>query len=384
GRRRVEGAFTLAGTTGELLAVLDRHNPPPEVEAAALAAAGVVAIGGGEGWLADAGLGGEPPIPPAANGPTRGASVVGLRRFHRGLDAAVAEVLVPAAGEAPALRVVKRHLDRPGASRPAVERARREAAVAARVAAWDGAPRPLGLDEERAIVVFAPCPGEPLDALVRRLRFRRDDERLAAAVGAAGRWLARYQATPLADLFDAVARAAPLADRTGGGSQRGNGPPPVDDPSPDLRGVAAIEPGLRRRLDRLRERARPESLGPVPVHGDLWPGNLLVDGATARALDYEGADLGPRYADAAWFLLHLDLYLARPGLGRRRRALEEAFLAGWLGDAAAADRAALALLRAEAAVLLLRRSARGGGPRSRWRRRLLRHELARAAAEGAR
>ncbi|HEX6204003.1 MAG TPA: glycosyltransferase, partial [Thermoanaerobaculia bacterium] len=143
GRRRVEGAFTLAGTTAELLAVLDRHNPPPEAAAAALAAAGVAGTRGGDRRRAEPGHQAEPAEPAAPNGPTRRTSVVGLRRFHRGLDAAVAEVLVPAAGEASALRVVKRHLDRPGASRPAVERARREAAVAARVAAWDGAPRPL-------------------------------------------------------------------------------------------------------------------------------------------------------------------------------------------------------------------------------------------------
>jgi aminoglycoside phosphotransferase (APT) family kinase protein len=120
----------------------------------------------------------------------------------------------------------------------------------------------------------------------------------------------------------------------------------------------------------------------VPRHGDLWPGNLRIEGGVVRALDFEGAALGPRYADAAWFLLHLDLYLARPGLGRRRRRLAAAFLAGWLGDAEAADEAALAFFRAAAARHLLR-AAGGRGLRARWRRLLLTRQLT-AAASGAR
>lgn len=355
GRQLVGREFSLAGTTAELLAVLDRHNPPPPAEEAELAAAGDDP-GARGGASAE---GGESP------------QALGLRRFHRGLDALVAEVLVPiSAAEAPALRIAKRHLDRPGASRPAAERARREAAVAARVAAWDGAPRPLARDAARGIVVFAPCPGEPLDALVRRLRLRRDDgEELTAAVGAAGRWLARYQATPLADL---------LGGEASDGSSRST-------TAALAAANAGLAPGARlgRRLARLAARALPSSFAPVPRHGDLWPGNLRIEDGVARALDFEGAGLGPRYADAAWFLLHLDLYLARPGLGRRRRRLAAAFLAGWLGDAEAPDQAALAFFRAVAARQLLR-AAGGRSLRARWRRRLLARELAAAAGEGAR
>jgi colanic acid/amylovoran biosynthesis glycosyltransferase len=486
GRELVEREFSLAGTTGELLAVLDRHNPPPTGEEAELAAVAALAEPPAlEGqaaafvhWPAAASGVASPGEADVSNAPSERVAEVehaeverttalrslvgaggraageaqtnhgegqplGLRRFHRGRDALVAEVLVPgAAGKAPAVRIVKRHLDRPGASRAATERARRETAVAARVAEWDGAPPPLAVDAARGIVVFAPCPGEPLDALVRRLRLRRDGgEELAAAAGAAGRWLARYQATPLADLLageaasdlsktaaapaaadespggnrgsgsvrsrelDDLQSASPRSENVGDDMKNGDAPPgsaaavgrwPRDLPASDASAMpgpadaalaaatAGLAPGSRvhRRLARLADRALASSFAPVPRHGDLWPGNLRIDDGVARALDFEGASLGPRYADAAWFLLHLDLYLARPGLGRRRRRLASAFLAGWLGDAEAPDEAALAFFRAAAARHLLR-NAGGRGLRARWRRRLLAREVSAAAAEGA-
>jgi hypothetical protein len=74
---------------------------------------------------------------------------------------------------------------------------------------------------------------------------------------------------------------------------------------------AACADGLRRRLAGF----------PVPacvVHGDFWPGNLLVrDGAVSGVIDWELASLdGPASKDLARFVIAYSLYLdrhTRPG-----------------------------------------------------------------------
>jgi len=360
GRRRVRSEFDLATTTAELLALLDRVDPPPDPAAADL-----------------------------ARRAARPGEAVGLREVHESRDARVAAVVVAPAGRPGSSRgaeerVVKMHLDRPGASRPARERARREAAVAAVAARWGGAPRPLALDARAGVVVFAACRGERLDRAVRRLRGRRDAGargELAGAVHAAGRWLARFQRIPADEL-------APLLGEPAG----------RDRDSILEQALADLAACRRRRL--LGRRPRPARLeaalrrlaaapavadaDPVPVHGDLWPGNLFVADGRAAAIDFEGTRLGHPLADAAYFLVDLDLFLLRPGLAGLRAELTHAFLAGW-GGHRTEDGPAFTSFRAAAALAHLALEGEGGataGPRARLGRRLrvrsLRAELARA------
>jgi len=364
GRERVRRVFDLARTTAELLALIDRENPPPDPAAIELA------------------------LPAGRTGET-----VGLRGLHESPDARVAAVLVAsrdrASAGAPAAeeRIVKRHLDRPGASRPARERARREAAVAALAARRGCAPRPLALDARRGIVVFEACRGERLDCLVRRLRRRRNAgsrRELTGAVRAAGVWLARFQGLPAAELARAL------------GEPGRAGPGPVERALDDLdacrrRGLLARRPRPARLESALRRLARAPGGAdaapvPVPVHGDLWPGNLFVEAGRASAIDFEGARLGHPFADAAYFLVDLDLFFVRPGLGPLRAELTSSFLAGW-GRVGETDRAALAGFRAAAALGHLALEGESGGstgPRARLGRllriRSLRGELARAVA----
>jgi len=76
---------------------------------------------------------------------------------------------------------------------------------------------------------------------------------------------------------------------------------------------------------------QPESL----IHGDLHPGNVLLTSAGPVVIDWEGACVGPRDADAAttWLLLEAaqvdDVPLiVRPLVGIVRRAVLRAFLDG--------------------------------------------------------
>ena len=84
------------------------------------------------------------------------------------------------------------------------------------------------------------------------------------------------------------------------------------DPLPRLRGHAAVLamvcPGLAPRLDRLTAAvaaaARPQPL--VPVHGDFYEAQLLVDaGAVVGLLDVDTAGPGARADDRATLLGHL-------------------------------------------------------------------------------
>jgi aminoglycoside phosphotransferase (APT) family kinase protein len=115
--------------------------------------------------------------------------------------------------------------------------------------------------------------------------------------------------------------------------------------------------GRALRLAGLVAAARAESLAPQPAHGDVWPGNVFTTGDRVEVVDFEGATLASPYEDAAWFLVHLGLYLRRGAGGRLRRPLEAAFLEAWRGGGPA-DPAALAACRALAALEL---PARGRG-----------------------
>lgn len=350
GQERVREAFSLEGTAARLLELLGKH------------------VGGGGREIRDR---------LSRSGPLRSRTgAVGVRRVHGGRDSWVAELLLGSGDElragdripderAPWPRevVLKVHRSRPGASRPATDRARtefdvlRDLAAPARTAGGDGAgrhgsgrdvplgaPRPLHLDEPSATLLMTRCDGDSLLELLRASRWRPGrgaPGRLASAVCATGRWLRAFQEgtrTP--------GSAAAALDRTTLDALES-----VD----RIRGDA-LDPGDARaameRILALRSEADPGSIR-VLRHGDFWPGNVRVsdDGGVA-VLDFEGAAPGHPLEDPAYFEVHLTLYLAYPGLQARRGALREAFLDGY-GDPAVAATPAFDLCRRSAAARLL-------------------------------
>ncbi|HEX6198806.1 MAG TPA: glycosyltransferase, partial [Thermoanaerobaculia bacterium] len=207
----------------------------------------------------------------------------GVRRVHEGPDSRVAELLVGAGGDGgpPRELVAKVHRSRSGESAPPEERARREHEVLARLAAAGrggpyGVPRPVVLAESSGALLLERARGVPLDRLIRELRLfpgGRARARLADAFRRAGAWLRWFR--------------------------------------------GEMGEGVR--------------------HGDFWPGNVYVSDDRVEAIDLEGCGTLPPGAppedDAAWFLRHARLYFRLPGLGRRFRPLERAFLDGLGGGA---------------------------------------------------
>jgi hypothetical protein len=100
--------------------------------------------------------------------------------------------------------------------------------------------------------------------------------------------------------------------------------------------AAAVGP-LRPRLEALTAvltRVDPGEHEPVPVHGDFYESQLLVDGGTVVGLlDVDTAGRGARIDDWATLLAHLVLLecvLPRPGtVVRYRRDVEAALLRRW-------------------------------------------------------
>lgn len=282
------------------------------------------------------------------------ASSIGVRRTWEGRDSWVAEVVlgVNGGGSWPREAVMKVHRSRPGASRPANDRARTEFEALLELGGL-GAPRPLHLDEPSAWLLMTRCDGESLLDRVRACRAEWTGGSVAetsALLHAAGRWLRSFQ--------ERTAR---------GGSAEHALDRAADDTVEvleDLRGTVMDREettSLIDRLARLRAEADPGDIR-VLRHGDFWPGNLIVDRAgRLSVIDFEGVEEGHPLEDPAYFLVQLGLYFAYPGLGGRGGALERAFLEGWGADGAERS-AAFRLLHAAAAARTLRQDLGGRRP----------------------
>ena len=366
GRAKVERDFSLTGCTAALLEALDAENPsPPEPVLRSIRAVPWVAV----------------------RGP------VGLRRFREGPDARVAELLVAGHGEA----VLKLHRDRPGADGAPAERARREHEALSKLNTEVfpdeedgralGVPPPLHLHAPAGAVVMERSPGAPLLEAMRDARRRpwgRPPAHLADAARDAGRWLARLQRATAGEVEAGEAALEALVERAVR-DVRGLVP---DVLAPDVADEVAA------RLASLRASCR---AGPsTGRHADFWPGNVFVAPDRLRVVDFEGYGEGHPIEDAAYFLVHLELYHAYPGLRRRGRRLADRFRAGWAGgaladrDAGRGDDDPLLSLgrRGAAARLLLRaeerrtRSEASTGLVDRLRRRRVRRGLLRILRGG--
>lgn len=222
-------------------------------------------------------------------------------------------LVVEALAAGPRELILKIQRPRPGESRPPLERARHEFEVLSYLhQRFAGVPRPLRLAEEISAVVMERCRGTALDEIVRRGRMARgaEWERLLAALRRAGGWLR---------LFQRHTRAG--------------------------------------------------------HHGDFWPGNVYVDpDGGVQVIDFEGYREGLAWEDPAYFLVHLELFFAWPGLRGRFEKAAAAFLGGYL-EGGRLDQAALSRCLAAKARQALART------HERRKRRALVSILRRAGAE---
>jgi len=354
GRGRVMEAFDLQGCTAELLEQIRRHDEPLS------------------GRLED--LFSRTTSPLLLNGPVR------VRRVWERQDSVVAELRVPDNGGERGL-IYKLQRPRPGESRPARERARREHEILTRLhgalnggpvtgGVRPGVPRPLHLDEEAGAVLMEPCRGMPLDWWIRRGRTAlREGPRqdLETALHGAGVWLRRFQQSTPSPGGDAHEALEALVARAWGAVRACKG----------LGLEEGTAGGILERMERLREWVREDTLRVCGRHGDFWPGNVFVEPASGsvEVIDFEGWGEGLPWEDAARFLVHLETYFSWPLLGRRYRRASSQFLRGYVNDNGGMDPAALALCRMAAALDLLAgaaTSSRGSLRSGRRTRTLLR------------
>jgi aminoglycoside phosphotransferase (APT) family kinase protein len=275
---------------------------------------------------------------------------VGVHQVHSGSDARVVDLLLPVEQDGGRL-VFKVARGRPGQSAPPAQRARLEYATLARLGTVADpacrAPRPLLLDEEQGAVLMERCEGERLDHLLRAARTTRDPRRLAGLMDAlrmTGYWLRRFHDQTATDQDSAPVVAALLEGMQAHLAR-------VD--------ARLLSPAEARAAGRAAA-ALAHDIGPrgssvVEQHGDFWPGNVFIGQEGPQVIDFEGCARGMRAADLAWFLAHLELSFAYPGM--------RAFLAGY-GEPGVQDEPAFRLCCAAAGVSLLARgTAVTSGPR---------------------
>jgi aminoglycoside phosphotransferase (APT) family kinase protein len=154
----------------------------------------------------------------------------------------------------------------------------------------------------RPVLVMTALPGQSMLAAYHSWRHTARRETVAADFAAAGSWLsglhgaaAGSERASLAQPLDGVAEV--ITRRLGGQP-----------------GAAADRADLEALRGRLADHRAPQSV----VHGDFWPGNLLVDrGRVLGVIDWEHARLtGSAAQDLARFATTYSLYLdrhTRPG-----------------------------------------------------------------------
>ena len=184
-----------------------------------------------------------------------------------------------------------------------------------------GVPRPLGLLDDPAMVVYAPAPGRPVDELL-------GTDEAPGHLARAAAWLAVLHRSRLA-----LGRTFRL-----------------DEELVNLRAwadvVATAHPGAGRRAhalcDRLDDEAATLDLrAPSPIHKDFHTGHAIVDprGTRLAVVDVDEMRHGEPDLDLAHGCVYVRLTAHRTGLGdEHRRRLEDVFLdayaerTGWVRD----------------------------------------------------
>lgn len=314
GARKVRAEFSLDRCTRQLLELVDRHNPPVEDPLPPSSA-----------WLRQ--------LPETCGRPGGwDGGRCGIRILHDGPDSRVVEVLPPDPG-GPRPLVVKVHKDRPDQSRPPADRARHEYEVMARLSSlWRSGcghsepplnapvPRLLDLDAEAGLLVMEASSGRRLDHLLRAARTggRQAQEEAIAAFAHTGQWLRRFQELT-------ISSADPVAAVEAWRAEVMTNLELATQLLPRRTCSRVSELLLRRLADDLASAGMAAS----GHHGDLWPGNVLVEANGVEVVDFEGYRPGIATEDPAHFLLQSELFFQIPLLRRRFAPLREAFLRGY-------------------------------------------------------
>jgi aminoglycoside phosphotransferase (APT) family kinase protein len=153
----------------------------------------------------------------------------------------------------------------------------------------------------RPVLIMTALPGQSMLAAYHSWRHTGRQHLVAADFAAAGGWLTALHATAGRERTSPAQMLAGVVSTIG---RRFGGRPGTD---ADLAGLGELQ-------DRLAGEQAPESV----VHGDFWPGNLLIDGGRVLGvIDWESARLaGTPVRDLARFVTSYSLYLdrhTRPG-----------------------------------------------------------------------
>jgi hypothetical protein len=150
-------------------------------------------------------------------------------------------------------------------------------------------------------MVTTAVPGVPITTSYLRWRHTAARTRVEADLGAVERWLARFQ-----EGTSHTRAALDMGDVAGRLERRFAGD----------RDLATVLAGLDAVLCRLRRTSSPRTA----VHGDFWPGNVLLSGGeVSGVVDWEaGSTSGEPVRDLVRFALMYSLYLDCH-TGKRRR-----------------------------------------------------------------
>ncbi len=153
----------------------------------------------------------------------------------------------------------------------------------------------------RPVLVMTAMPGQSMLAAYHSWRHTARPKTVAADFAAAGDWLAGLQGAAGSEQISLAQMLDGVTDVIG---RRFGGEPGVDADLADLAGLRG----------RLADHRTPQCV----VHGDFWPGNLLVErGRVLGVIDWEAArPAGPPARDLARFVTSYSLYLdrhTRPG-----------------------------------------------------------------------
>jgi Ser/Thr protein kinase RdoA (MazF antagonist) len=181
-----------------------------------------------------------------------------------------------------------------------------------------GAVRPLGLIEDRGIVVAEWIDGQPLSLWLSRAS--RED--VVQALQRAGAWLARLQrASGVAYRPMDIAEELERLDQSMDPVLQGSGSAQIFRAAFLVHATAAKLAGEQVLWSQL--------------HGDFKPANLIVRERQLYAIDVDLISMAPTVHDVAHFLNHLRLLCYSPyglRLAMRVSALEAAFCEGYASD----------------------------------------------------
>ena len=184
----------------------------------------------------------------------------------------------------------------------------------------DAVPRVIAAEPERRWLLMAECPGRNLEEIADVAvweRAARSYARLQVACAPRTRDLAargceQRSLQALATAIEPLV-ADPAALRSGG---------PADLTAAELDALRTEVPALRRRCAALADAGVPLTL----EHGDLWPGNFLVDGERCAVLDWEDVSIAHPFLSLAPLAVGLGIYQGEQASPESVARLERAYL----------------------------------------------------------